>query len=246
MHERLYSLGQLQLAKQQQAAAMRDEELSKQLQATASPDREAISARRASAPNDSKAEGEPAKERQERPLPPPGQADLQDPRVVRNVEDLKQLQERINKKAAEEEQRNKAEQDFKNKNKNVAQKMTLEKFNKDFEQVMADMKASEDWEEGQKINFEQTGSIMATLGFLPENVAPGKPDYALFEELWAIVDGEDRGGINKEDLSYVLQIVRGITLPEKEVDADAPEGKEGLSKQIVFNADGNLQIRKGG
>ena len=124
--------------------------------------------------------------------------------------------------------------------------MTTEKFKKDFEQIMADMKASEDWEEGQKINFEQTGSIMATLGFLPENVAPGKPDYALFEELWAIVDGEDRGGINKEDLAYVLQIIRGITLPEKEVEADAPEGKEGLSKQIVFNADGNLQIRKGG
>ena len=69
--------------------------------------------------------------------------------------------------------------------------MTTERFNKDFELVLADMKDQENWKEGERINFDQTGSIMATLGFLPENIAPGKPDYTLFEELWDLVDGEN-------------------------------------------------------
>ena len=45
---------------------------------------------------------------------------------------------------------------------------------------------------------------MATLGFLPENIAPGKPDYTLFEGLWDLVDGFNKGGITKEDLAYIL------------------------------------------
>ena len=77
--------------------------------------------------------------------------------------------------------------------------MTTEKFNKDFDQVMADMKESEDWTEGNRITFEQAGSIMATLGFLPENITPEKADYALFEELWQMMDGENAGGVNKDD-----------------------------------------------
>ena len=87
---------------------------------------------------------------------------------------------------------------------------------------------------------------MATLGFLPENIAPGKPDYTLFEGLWDLVDGENQGGITRQDLAYILKIIIGITLPEKEVKADVPEGKKGICKQVVFNEKGSLLIRKGG
>ena len=44
--------------------------------------------------------------RRRRTRPPPGEADLHVPRVVRTVEELKQLQERLDKKAAEEEEKN--------------------------------------------------------------------------------------------------------------------------------------------
>jgi hypothetical protein len=151
VHERLYSLGQLQLAKQQQAATMRDEELAQPL---TSPEAPSISARKQSAAPDSNGAAGDQPAQAGRPLPPPGEADLQDPRVVRTVEELKQLQERLDKKAAEEEEKNKALQDHRNKNKSIAEKMTTEKFKKDFEQVMADMKESEDWKEGDRINFE--------------------------------------------------------------------------------------------
>ena len=79
---------------------------------------------------------------------------------------------------------------------------------------------------------------MATLGFLPENITPEKADYALFEQLWQMMDGEEQKGVNKNDLSYVLQIIRGIDWHDKEVDVEAPEGKEGIDKQVVFGEKG--------
>ena len=81
---------------------------------------------------------------------------------------------------------------------------------------------------------------MATLGFLPENITPEKADYALFEQLWSMMDGENSGGVTKEDFSYVLQIIRGINWHEREVDVEAQEGKEGIDKQVVFGERGNL------
>ena len=75
---------------------------------------------------------------------------------------------------------------------------------------------------------------MATLGFLPENITPDKADYALFEELWQMMDGENTQGVSKADLSYILQIIRGIDWHDKEVDVEAQDGKEGIDKQIVF------------
>lgn len=36
-----------------------------------------------------------------------------------------------------------------------------------------------------------------------------------------MIDGETQGGVNKDDLSYVLQIIRGINWHEKEVDVEA-------------------------
>ena len=60
----------------------------------------------------------------------------------------------MQQKAAQQEEKEKALNDKKNYIKSKAEKMTIEKFNKDFEQVMTDMKDSEDWTEGQRITFE--------------------------------------------------------------------------------------------
>lgn len=58
----------------------------------------------------------------------------------------------------------------------------------------------DDWDQTMMISFQQTGSILATLGFLPANVVPEDNDYKLFEELWQIIDGEVREGVVKENL----------------------------------------------
>lgn len=76
---------------------------------------------------------------------------------------------------------------------------------------------------------------MATLGFLPENITPEKPDYALFEELWKMLDGEKFEGVEKDDFSYILQVIRGSRFPEREVEADPDDQKKGIDKQLVFN-----------
>lgn len=55
-----------------------------------------------------------------------------------------------------------------------------------------------------------------------------------------MMDGENSGGVTKEDFSYVLQIIRGINWHEREVDVEAQEGKEGIDKQVVFGERGNL------
>ena len=84
------------------------------------------------------------------------------------------------------------------------------------------------------------------MGFLPENVTPDKPDYALFEELWELTEGPTRNGLSVEDLSYMLMVIRGTRMTEREIDCQAPEEKQGLAKMIIFDQDGNLQFRQGG
>ena len=107
-----------------------------------------------------------------------------------NLQDINAIAEKRHEKETEKEKRAKAQKDQRDKNRSVALAMTTAKFGKDFDQVMADMKESEDWTEESRISFEQAGSILATLGFLPENITPEKPDYALFEELWKMLEGE--------------------------------------------------------
>ena len=46
----------------------------------------------------------------------------------------------------------------------------ISKFMKDYEQVLADMARDADFEESSRITFDQAGSILCTLGFLPENI----------------------------------------------------------------------------
>ena len=90
------------------------------------------------------------------------------------------------------------------------------------------------------------GSILATMGFLPENVTPERPDYKLFEEMWEIMDGEAREGVGTEDLGYMLMVIRGFRDPEIEVDCEPVEDKQGIARMIVFDDEGKMLLRKGG
>ena len=56
------------------------------------------------------------------------------------------------------------------------------------------------------------------LGFLQENVTEEKPDYILVQELWHLLEGDERDGVNKEDLAYFLMVIRGVREPNREVD----------------------------
>ena len=51
--------------------------------------------------------------------------------------------------------------------------------------------------------------MLQTMGFMPDETHEGRPDFALFQELWLIVQGEERGGIFVEDLFYILEIIKG-------------------------------------
>ena len=93
----------------------------------------------------------------------------------------------------------------------------------------------EEWDASKSCSFDQTGSILASMGFLPEQVTPAYPDFKLFEDLWELVDGQDREGIAISDLKYVLQIIRGARELDREIDCQAQEGKTGLGKFIIFD-----------
>lgn len=84
------------------------------------------------------------------------------------------------------------------------------------------------------------------MGFLTETVTEEHTDYKLYEELWDLMDGTTREGIKKDDLAYMLKVIRGTRDPDLEVDEPAPEEKVGIAKFIIFDSEDTLQFRKGG
>ena len=63
----------------------------------------------------------------------PRKTDLNDPAVRQNVQDVAKVQHKVQQKAAEKEEKEKALHDHKNYVKSKAEKMTIAKFKKDFE-----------------------------------------------------------------------------------------------------------------
>ena len=56
-----------------------------------------------------------------------------------------------------------------------------QKFLKQFNEVLRNMENSEeDWDQTQLVTFQHAGSILATVGFLQEDVTEDRPDYKLF------------------------------------------------------------------
>ncbi len=93
------------------------------------------------------------------------------------------LNERAEKLAKDEQVKLQKERQ-KNQNK-ASNQHTSQKFCREFFEVLKNMEEQEDeWDQTQMISFQQTGSLLATLGFLPANVQPDDNDYKLFEEVW--------------------------------------------------------------
>ena len=121
----------------------------------------------------------------------------------------------------------------------------MKRFRKQFDEIIEKMNEQEqEWDPLQPLNFNQAGSIFQTMGFLPEETREGRPDYALFEEFWEMVEGEQRGGIGFEDLYYLLEIIKGNSYSEREIDfnehnekidIEVQMSKKGLSKYIYYD-----------
>ena len=95
---------------------------------------------------------------------------------------------------------------------------------KQFDLVLHNIEdAEEDWDKSMPISFQIAGSILATMGFLSNNVSEDHPDYNLFQEFWDVLEGSEREGIKAENLAKALQIIRGSREPDKEVDWGSSE-----------------------
>ena len=113
-----------------------------------------------------------------------------------NLNVLSQISKRNRSAKARKEQAEKTMQERLQAEREAA---FISKFVKDYEQVLADMQNQDGYEPDELLTFEQAGSILCTLGFLPENVTPAKPDYKLFEELWDLMEGNERKGVQPND-----------------------------------------------
>lgn len=61
------------------------------------------------------------------------------------------------------------------------------------------------------------------------------------------MDGNEREGVSKEDLSYMLLVIRGVRDVSREVDCEQPnENAQGIARFIIYDDDGVIQFRKGG
>jgi len=76
-----------------------------------------------------------------------------DTMTKQNREDIDAIAEKRHRRTAAEREKETAAKEQRDKNRSVALRMTTAKFNKEFEQVIADMKESEEWTEDSRIDF---------------------------------------------------------------------------------------------
>lgn len=160
-----------------------------------------------------------------------------------------QMQLRVEEKKRQNEAKEKemvAEKIAKSKNSTSIQH-TNAKLLRQIDQVIENMKEQEpDWTEDKLVQFDQAGSILATLGFLPENVTPENADYALFEEFWALLDGPQNEGVDIRNLRAALQIIKGVQLKDREAEFEIEGEVKGLKKVMAITDEGVLLFRPGG
>lgn len=117
----------------------------------------------------------------------------------------------------------------------------------------------------QRLNFAQVGGILTTMGFI-SSVTVTQSSYKLVEELFELLGGqtaqedqdpeaEQEGekkqevGVKIDDLSYILLVINGSKMPEREVESACKEDAQGIFKSVAFEGDGEqarFAIRKGG
>lgn len=122
-----------------------------------------------------------------------------------------------------------------------------QKFTREYNTVLSNMASEEkDWQETQPIQYHPCGSILTTMGFLPHAMAPDSNNFNKFNELWKLIGGEQTGGVSVENLQYVLLIIRGADLADKEEKFPADKTKDFALQSITrLNADGKFEVQEG-
>jgi len=149
--------------------------------------------------------------------------------------------------------------------------MANTKFLKEYIRVLTHMEAYEPNfkadDPSLRLSFSQMGGILTTLGFIPLDMSNNHAEYALVQDLWKLLGGSDIElesqevpaesnaehkvrGVSKDDLAYVLLVIKGTRMPEREVEAVKDEKAVGIMKQVVLTDNENnlctFAIRKGG
>jgi len=73
----------------------------------------------------------------------------------------------------------------------------------------------QEWDETDPIPYQPCGSILTTLGFLPQTMSQESADFKHFRDLWTLLEGDTNGGVSVENLLYMLLIVRGTKMPKR-------------------------------
>ena len=100
-----------------------------------------------------------------------------------------------------------------------------------------------EWEDSMPIPYQPCGSILTTMGFLPERMPQESNDFRLFSDLWALTDGEKTGGVSVDNLLYLLLIIRGAKLPEREREFEPDTNRNTkLLKLVMVDEESNMLI----
>lgn len=59
------------------------------------------------------------------------------------------------------------------------------------------------------------------MGFLPQSMSQDSKDLKLFKDLWDLLDGEKNNGVLVDNLIYILLVIRGAKLVNKEVNIES-------------------------
>jgi hypothetical protein len=51
-------------------------------------------------------------------------------------------------------------------------------------------KEEQEWEDTQPIPYQPCGSVLTTLGFLPQSMAQDSQDFKMFQDLWTLLQGD--------------------------------------------------------
>lgn len=54
------------------------------------------------------------------------------------------------------------------------------------------------------------------------------------------MEGDERDGVSKDDLAYVLMVILGVRDSAREIECEADMEKHGLARFFIFDQEGTL------
>lgn len=75
-------------------------------------------------------------------------------------------------------------------------------------------------------------------------------DFKMFQDLWALLDGEKLGGVSVDNLLYLLLLIRGTKLPAREKDYELDQNRDYQNQPVLklamVDEEGKLIVAQGG